>query len=107
MIKSFFGVIPSTFVSRRGLSGRKCPSAHANIRGNGALRSVAEYLVKTAEFDELAGSASEPALKNATLMWLSCYRPLASERQAHCERCNQIGRAVGVSYWLSAGWLGS
>jgi hypothetical protein len=30
-IKSFFGIIPSTFVSRRNLSGRKCQSAHANI----------------------------------------------------------------------------
>jgi hypothetical protein len=30
-IKSIFGIIHSTFVSRRNLSGRKCQSAHANI----------------------------------------------------------------------------
>jgi len=42
------------------------------------VRSVAEYLAKAAEFDELAGSASEPALKKR---YAECYRLLASERQ--------------------------
>jgi hypothetical protein len=31
--------------------------------GKGAARSVAEYLAKAAEFDQLAGSASEPPLQ--------------------------------------------
>jgi hypothetical protein len=48
------------------------------LRRGGAVRSVAEYLAKAAEFDELAGSASEPALKKR---YAECYRLLASERQ--------------------------
>lgn len=45
------------------------------------MRSVAEYLSKAAEFDELAGLASEPALKKRYADVAECYRLLASERQ--------------------------
>jgi hypothetical protein len=45
------------------------------------VRSVAEYLAKAVEFDELAGSASEPALKKRYADVAECYRLLASERR--------------------------
>ena len=45
------------------------------------MRSVAEYLAKAAEFEELAGSASEPALKKRYADVAECYRLLANERR--------------------------
>jgi hypothetical protein len=45
------------------------------------VRSVAEYLAKAAEFDELARSASELALKKRYVDVAECYRLLASERK--------------------------
>ena len=45
------------------------------------MRSVGEYLAKAAEFDELAESASEPALKKRFADIAECYRLLARERE--------------------------
>ena len=45
------------------------------------MRSIAEYLAKAAEFDELAGTATEPALKKRYADVAECYRLLANERQ--------------------------
>ena len=45
------------------------------------MRSVAEYLTKAAEFDELADSASEPTLKKRYTDIAECYRLLARERE--------------------------
>jgi hypothetical protein len=45
------------------------------------MRNVAEYLGKAAEFDELARSTTEPALKKRYADVAECYRLLASERQ--------------------------
>jgi hypothetical protein len=45
------------------------------------MRSVAEYLAKAAEFDELARSTSEQALRKRYSDIAECYRLLASERQ--------------------------
>jgi hypothetical protein len=45
------------------------------------MRSVAEYLEKTAEFDELARSTSEPALKECYADVAESYRLLAIVRQ--------------------------
>jgi hypothetical protein len=45
------------------------------------MRSVAEYLGKAAEFDELARSTSERALSKRYSDVAECYRLLASERQ--------------------------
>ena len=65
--------------------------------GKAALRSVAEYLAKAAEFGELAGSASEPALKSATLTWLSAiaFWPMSdngSLRRVRSHRTSRSGR---------------
>jgi hypothetical protein len=49
--------------------------------GEFGVRSVGEFLAKAAEFDELAGSASEPTLKKRYADIAECYRLLASERQ--------------------------
>ena len=45
------------------------------------MRSVAEYLARATEFDELARSSSEPALKKRYADIAECYRLLARERQ--------------------------
>jgi hypothetical protein len=45
------------------------------------MRGVAEYLAKAAEFDELARSTSEQALRKRYSDIAECYRLLASERQ--------------------------
>ncbi len=45
------------------------------------MRSVAEYLEKAAEFDELARSASESALKKRYADVAESYRLLATVRQ--------------------------
>jgi hypothetical protein len=45
------------------------------------MRSVAEYLGKAAEFDELARVTTEAALKKRYADVAECYRLLASERQ--------------------------
>lgn len=45
------------------------------------MRSVAEYLAKAAEFDELARSTSEPSLQKRYADLAECYRLLADERQ--------------------------
>jgi hypothetical protein len=45
------------------------------------MRSVAEYLARAAEFDELARSASEQALQKRYTDIAECYRLLARERQ--------------------------
>ncbi len=45
------------------------------------MRSVAEYLARAAEFDELARSASEQALQKRYTDVAACYRLLARERQ--------------------------
>ena len=45
------------------------------------MRSVAEYLEKAAEFDELARSTSEPALKERYGYVAESYRLLAIVRQ--------------------------
>ena len=46
-----------------------------------AMRTVEEYLAKAAEFDELAGSINEPALKKRYADVAECYRLLADERR--------------------------
>ena len=45
------------------------------------MRSVAEYLGRAAEFDELARSSVEPALKKQFADIAECYRLLARKRQ--------------------------
>lgn len=45
------------------------------------MRSVAEYLARAAEFDELARSASEQTLQKRYTDVAECYRLLARERQ--------------------------
>jgi len=46
------------------------------------MRSVAEYLARAAEFDELARRASEqPVLKKRYIDIAECYRLLAEDRQ--------------------------
>lgn len=45
------------------------------------MRSVAEYLEKAAEFDELARSTSEPTLKERYVDVAESYRLLAIVRQ--------------------------
>lgn len=45
------------------------------------MRSVVEYMARAAEFDELARSSSEPALKRRYADIAECYRLLARERQ--------------------------
>jgi hypothetical protein len=45
------------------------------------VRSVADYLARAAEFDELADSASEPTLKERYTDIAECYRLLARDRQ--------------------------
>ena len=45
------------------------------------MRSVAEYLTRAAEFDELARSANEQALQKRYTDIAECYRLLARERQ--------------------------
>jgi hypothetical protein len=45
------------------------------------MRSVAEYLARAAEFDELARSASEQTLKKRYIDIAECYLLLARERQ--------------------------
>jgi hypothetical protein len=45
------------------------------------MRSVAEYLARAAEFDELARAASEQALQRRYTDMAECYRLLAREQQ--------------------------
>lgn len=45
------------------------------------MRTVAEYLEKAAEFDELARSTSDQALKKRFSDVAECYRLLARERE--------------------------
>jgi hypothetical protein len=45
------------------------------------MRSVAEYLENAADFDQLARSTNEPALKTAYAHVAECHRLLASEWQ--------------------------
>ena len=45
------------------------------------MRSVAEYLARAAEFDDLARSVSEQALQKRYTDIAECYRLLARERQ--------------------------
>ena len=45
------------------------------------MRSCADYLAMATEFDELARSSSEPALKKRYADIAECYRLLARERQ--------------------------
>ena len=45
------------------------------------MRSVAEYLARAAEFDELARAASEPTLKQRYIDIVECYRLLAKDRK--------------------------
>ena len=45
------------------------------------MRSVAEYLARAAEFDELARAASEPTLKKRYIDIAECYRLLAKDRK--------------------------
>jgi hypothetical protein len=45
------------------------------------MRTVAEYLEKAAEFDELARSTSDLALKKRFSDIAECYRLLARERE--------------------------
>ena len=49
--------------------------------GDKDMRRVAEYLEKAAEFDELARSTSEPALKKRYADVAESYRLLAIVRQ--------------------------
>jgi hypothetical protein len=46
-----------------------------------AVRSVAEYLERAAEFEKLAGSASLEALRKRYADIAACYRLLAKERE--------------------------
>jgi hypothetical protein len=61
------------------------------------MRSVAEYLTKAAEFDELADSASEPTLKRRFADIAECYRLLARERERLVKtgaiKSDQIGQS--------------
>ena len=45
------------------------------------MRSVAEYLAKAAQFDELVVSTSEPSLQKRYADVAECYRLLANERR--------------------------
>lgn len=45
------------------------------------MRSVAEYLARAAEFDELASSTSQPSLRKRYADMADCYRVLAEERR--------------------------
>jgi hypothetical protein len=45
------------------------------------MRSVAKYLARAAEFDELARSTGEPRLKKRYADIAECYRLLAEDRQ--------------------------
>lgn len=45
------------------------------------MRSVADYLAKAAEFDELARSSSVPGLQKRYTDIAECYRLLAEERR--------------------------
>ena len=45
------------------------------------MRDVAEYQTKAVEFDALASSATDEALKKRYADLAECYRLLASERQ--------------------------
>ena len=45
------------------------------------MRSVAEYMGKAAEFDELAARAFEPSLKRRYADLAQCFRLLADERK--------------------------
>jgi hypothetical protein len=45
------------------------------------MRSVAEYLRRTAEFDELAKSSSEDTLRKRYSDIADCYRLLAEDRE--------------------------
>jgi len=58
----------------------------------GAMRSIAQYLAKAADFDELTVSTSEPSLKKRYADVAECYRLRAAP--AHCGGCDQIGPAV-------------
>jgi hypothetical protein len=45
------------------------------------MRTVAEYMTKAAEFDDLARDAKLPGLKKRYLDLADCYRLLAKERE--------------------------
>ncbi len=45
------------------------------------MRTVAEYLARAAEFDELANTAPHPDLKKRYADMAECYRLLAKERK--------------------------
>jgi hypothetical protein len=45
------------------------------------MRSVAEYLARAAEFDELARCASAPVLRKRYVDIAECYRLLAKDRE--------------------------
>ena len=45
------------------------------------MRSVAEYLAKATEFDELARSSTAPGLQKRYMDIAECYRLLAEERR--------------------------
>jgi hypothetical protein len=49
------------------------------------MRSVAEYLAKAAEFDDLTRSISEQTLKTRYSDIAECYRLLAHDRQRFLE----------------------
>ena len=45
------------------------------------MRTVAEYMAKAVEFDELANAADIPGLKKRYADLADCYRLLAKERE--------------------------
>ena len=45
------------------------------------MRTVAEYLAKATEFDELAGTAPDAGLRKRFADLAECYRLLANERK--------------------------
>ena len=45
------------------------------------MRTVAEYMAKAVEFDELANAAGIPGLKKRYADLADCYRLLAKERE--------------------------
>ena len=49
--------------------------------GGPALRSVAEYLARAAEFDDMANATHIPALQKRYSDIAECYRLLAHDRQ--------------------------
>jgi hypothetical protein len=49
--------------------------------GREYMRTVADYIIKAVEFDDLARTANQPGLKKRYTDLAECYRLLANERE--------------------------